>query len=362
MNKLHKIIVVDDNLVNLTILENILKRRYEAYPVSSAEKMFRLLARVQADLILMDVDMPELSGYDAARLLKNDPAYTDIPLIFVTALRSEQNELEGLALGAVDYIYKPFVAPLLMRRVETHLDLADHKRELQDLNASIQKKLASKIEEVFALQNAILNIVAGMVESRDDTTGGHIYRIQTYLKCLIDALIDGNEYSAEVCSWDMRFLLPSSQLHDLGKITISDTILNKPGKLTNEEYAIMQTHVQTGVEAICHMEKKTQDSSFLRYAKTFAGAHHEKWDGSGYPNGLRGAEIPLEGRLMAIADVYDALVSPRPYKEPFAPKEAAKIIGESSGTQFDPKLIRVFDTVAGQFAEIAAIPQEKLRA
>jgi len=354
MIKQRKIVAVDDSLTNLAALKNILKSRYEVYPASSAVKMFDLLEHIEADLILLDVQMPGLSGYDAMRLLKNNPAYKDIPTIFVTAMNSESSEIEGLELGAVDYIYKPYVAQLLLRRIETHMSLAEHKRDLQDLNAIIQQKLIDRIGMVFNLQTSILNIVASMVESRDDTTGGHIYRIQEYLKCLIEGVMEQNTYSDEISSWDMDFVLPSSQLHDLGKIAISDTILNKPGKLTDEEFEIMKSHAQIGIDAIRRMEQNTKDSSFLQHAKVFAGAHHEKWDGSGYPNGLCGNDIPLEGRFMAIADVYDALVSIRPYKEPLTPAKAAEIIRAGSGTHFDPTLIDVFDTVSDKFEAIAS--------
>jgi len=362
MNKHKRIVTVDDNLVNLAALKKILKPRYEVFPVPSAAMMLDLLGHVKADLILLDVEMPELDGYDAIRLLKSNPNYKEIPVIFVTALSDEQNEMEGLELGAVDYIYKPYVAPLLLRRIETHLSLADHEKELQHLNNVIQKKLIAKIGEVLGLQTSILNIVAGMVESRDDTTGGHIYRIQKYLRCLIDGLMESNKYCDEIYSWNMDFVLPSSQLHDVGKIAISDTILNKPGKLTDEEYEIMKTHAQIGKDAICRMEQSTNDSSFLKHAKNFAGSHHEKWDGSGYPNGLSGTDIPLEGRLMAIADVYDALVSTRPYKDPMSPEKAAMIITDCCGTHFDPELIYAFNTVTDEFAAIAYLSQESLRA
>ena len=361
MIKQKKIVTVDDNLTNLTILKNMLKTYYEVYPVSSAAMMLDLLEHVKADLILLDVEMPELDGYDAIRLLKNNPATKDIPVIFVTALCNEQNEMAGLELGAVDYIYKPIAAPLLLRRIDIHLSLAEHKRELLQLNNVIQKKLIGKIGEVFELQTSILNIVAGMVESRDDNTGGHIHRIQRYLRCLIDGLINTDKYCDELCSWDMNFVLPSSQLHDLGKIAISDTILNKPGKLTDEEYEIMKSHAQIGLDAICKMENTTTDSGFLKHAKVFAGTHHEKWDGTGYPNGLRGTDIPLEGRLMAIADVYDALVSARPYKEAMSPEKAADIIRTSRGTHFDPKLVDAFDTVSEEFARIASLSESSLR-
>jgi len=353
MGKQLKIIVVDDNLVNLNAVKSILKTRYEVFTVTSAARMFDLLEKVIPDLILLDVQMPELNGYEALRLLYSNPAFKGIPVVFVTSLSDEENEMEGLSLGAVDYIFKPFVAPLLLRRIETHISLAEHKRELQELNSSIQKKLVTKIGEVTELQNAILDILADMVENRDEDTGGHIRRIQDYLSCLIDAMMESNTYGDEVFSWDLGFLLPSSQLHDLGKIAISDTILNKPGKLNDDEFEIIKTHAQIGADAICKMEKNTKDSSFLQYAKIFAGAHHEKWDGSGYPNGLSGTDIPLIGRLMAIADVYDALVSARPYKQPYSSEKAIKIIKENSGTQFDPLLIKVLDTTVDQFAEIA---------
>jgi putative two-component system response regulator len=324
--------------------------------------MLNILGHVTPDLILLDVEMPELDGYDAIRLLKNNNEYKGIPVIFVTAMSDEQNEMEGLKLGAVDYINKPFNAPLLLRRIETHLSLAENKMELQELNSIIQKKLIVKIGEVFDLQTSILNIVAGMVESRDDTTGGHIHRIQKYLKCLIDGLMNTNEYNEEISSWNMEVVLPSSQLHDVGKIAISDTILNKPGKLTEEEYEIMKTHAKIGREAIRHMEETTLSySGFLEHAKNFAGSHHEKWDGSGYPDGLGGIDIPLEGRLMAVADVYDALVSARPYKKPFSTEKAAEIVRNSSGTHFDPKLVDAFNTVSDEFTAIAYLSQNELK-
>ena len=353
MSVTKKIIAVDDNLTNLTALKNILKPVYETYPVSSAAKMFDLLEKIRPDLILLDVDMPEISGYDAIRLLKNNAAYKDIPVIFVSALSGEKEELAGLELGAVDYIYKPFVASLLLRHIETHLSLAEHKRQLQELNEDIQKKLIIKMREVFNLQNSILNIVAGMVESRDGTTGGHVFRIQKYLNCLIDAMAEQNVYPDETCNWDMDFFVSSSQLHDVGKIAIGDAILNKPSPLTSEEYEVMKTHVILGADAINRIKANVGDNDFLSYALIFALTHHERWDGEGYPYGLKGEDIPLIGRLMAVADVYDALVSARPYKQPFPPDKAASIIHGGKGAQFDPQIVEVFDMVADKFAEIA---------
>jgi putative two-component system response regulator len=192
-----------------------------------------------------------------------------------------------------------------------------------------------------------------MVEFRDTMTGGHVTRTQKYLQLLVDKLLEEKIYAPEVAAWDLNFLIPSAQLHDVGKIAISDAILNKPGKLTPEEFEKMKAHVTVGVEAIEKIAKKTTEHAFLRHARTIAGTHHEKWDGSGYPAGLRGREIPLEGRLMAIADVYDALISTRPYKKPLPTREAQDIIEAGRGTHFDPALIDVFLLVADRFAEVA---------
>ena len=352
-----RIIVVDDDLTSLTAIKNILKPLYEVYIASSAAKMFELLMRITPGLILLDVDMPELNGYETAQFLKSDRDHRDIPIIFMTSKDDINSEMAGLELGVVDYIYKPYAAPLLLKQVETHLLLTEQRKELQEHNASIQKKLLFKIAEIFELQNAIINIVADLVECRDGTTGGHISRTEKYLQRFIDKLMDENIYGEEIMSWEMDFLLPSAQLHDIGKIAISDTILNKPAKLTDDEYAIMKTHTQIGLDAISRMESQTTDSKFFKYAKIFAYAHHEKWDGSGYPKGLKETNIPLEGRLMAIVDVYDALVSARPYKERFSPKIAAEIIINGSGKHFDPQLVDVFKMVSNEFAEISKIEQ-----
>ena len=347
-----KIIVVDDNLTSRTACKNILKAYYEVYPVPSAAKMFELMGRFQPDLILLDIEMPEMNGYEAARILKNSSEYKDAPFLFLSVNRDEQSEMRGLNLGALDYIYKPFAAALLLRRIETQLSLIESRKELKALNDSMQKMLVHKMAQVWKLQNGILNMVAELIECRDKVTGGHITKTQAYLDCLVKKMLDGGLYTEETSPWDLEFVLPSAQLHDLGKIGVSDAILNKPGKLTDGEFEIMKSHVQIGVDAISQIEESTDDHGFLRHARLFAGTHHEKWDGSGYPNRLAGPDIPLEGRLMAIADVYDALVSVRPYKKPITPREAAAVIMEGSGTHFDPRLADVFSSISDQFEGI----------
>jgi putative two-component system response regulator len=353
MEKRAKIMLVDDNMSNLVLGKNMLKDRYEVYPLPSAAKLFEVLEHVLPDLILLDIEMPEMNGYDALRRLQADERLSGIPVIFLTVRRDEGSELEGLSLGAIDYVFKPFSAPLLLKRIENHLLTALQKKELALYNADLQGLVRQQTEHILELQNSVLSTVADLVEFRDDVTGGHISRTREYLRLLIEALKPENVYQEQVSAWDMGFLLSSSQLHDVGKIAIGDAILNKPGKLTREEFTVMKTHVAIGLRVIEKIEQNTMEHAFLRHARTFIATHHEKWDGSGYPLGLSGDDIPLEGRLMAIADVYDALISKRPYKPPLSTAEAARIIIEGSGTHFDPSLVRVFRQALDGFAEIA---------
>jgi putative two-component system response regulator len=345
--------LVDDNMANLTMGKTMLKNLYEVYAMPSAAKLFELLEHVTPDLILLDVIMPEMDGYEAARLLKADPAFADIPLIFLTSKSDELSELEGLSLGAIDYIIKPFSAALLLRRIENHLLIVAQKNALKNYNENLKAMVDRKTTQIYELQNAVLSTVADMVEFRDDVTGGHVTRTQMYLELLVDKMQQEQIYCEEISCWNIDLVAASAQLHDVGKIAISDTILSKPGRLTPEEFEQMKRHVIIGVEAIDRIAKKTREYTFLAHARAIAGSHHEKWDGSGYPAGLSGTDIPLEGRLMAIADVYDALISQRPYKQPNSTEEAEKIIIESSGTHFDPVLVEVFQSVAGFFADIA---------
>jgi putative two-component system response regulator len=348
-----RVILVDDNLANLTAGKNMLKEHYEVFSAPSAAKLFGFLEHVSADLILLDVEMPEMNGYEAIMQLKEDLRFADIPVIFLTAKTDEGSELEGLRLGAIDYVTKPFSAPLLLKRIENHMLMAEQKRELVEFNENLQVMVFNKTMQIMELQNAVLSTVAEMVEFRDENTGGHVDRTQKYLKLLLDRMMLDGIYQEETSTWDLAFLLPSAQLHDVGKISISDTILNKPGKLTDEEFAIMKTHPTIGVDAIKRIEQNASENDFLYHAEIFAGTHHEKWDGSGYPKGLSGTDIPLQGRLMAIADVYDALISVRPYKQPFAPNVAKEIIEEGCGSHFDPALVKVFLEVEKSFAAIA---------
>jgi putative two-component system response regulator len=347
MNTIEKkvIMLVDDNMTNLKVGREILKDKYTTYPLPSADTMFYLLKSVRPDMILLDIEMPEMNGFEALRKLKTDPAYADIPVIFLTAKSGENDEREGLGLGAIDYIYKPFSPSLLLLRIANHMLIMDQNHQLKNLNNNLEEKVYERTEQVCELQDAILYTLADLIEFRDDVTGGHICRTNHYLGLLIPEVMKVEAFAKETRHWNIKNILQSSQLHDVGKIAISDAILNKPGKLTPEEFEIMKTHTTAGVEAINRISKKVAVNDFLEYAGLIAASHHEKWDGSGYPYGLSGDNIPLVGRIMAFADVYDALVSERPYKKAMSSAEARKIIVDGSGTHFDPRLVNVFDRV-----------------
>lgn len=347
------IMMVDDNKANLTVGKAILGEHYDVYALPSAEKLFQFLTHVTPDLILLDIEMPGMDGYEALTILKGDKKYSEIPVIFVTAKSSEEDEYEGLTLGAIDYVTKPFSATLLLKRIENHLLIERQKAKLQDYSDNLLKMVQKKTQQVSDLQNAIISTVSNMLEFRDNETGWHVQRTQFYMKLLIERMIEEGVYVEELLTWDLDNVLPASQLHDLGKLAISDIILNKPGKLTPEEFEIMKTHTTKGVEVIERMEAFGYFGEYLEYAKTIAGSHHEKWDGSGYPRGQKGLDIPLEGRIMAVADVYDALMTKRIYKDAFPAEKSNAIIIEGTGSHFDPAIIGVFATLTKEFEQIS---------
>jgi putative two-component system response regulator len=347
------IVLVDDDVSNLRIGRNALSETYEVYTAPSSEKLFDLLKRYTPHLILLDVDMPVMDGYQTIRLLKDNIETKDIPVIFLTGKSAPDNELEGLELGAIDYIAKPFVTKLLNKRVELHLRLIDQDEKLKKFNENLQKMVDAKTKNVIDLQLSILKTVADLVERRDGDTGGHIMRTQRNLRILLESVMGMGLYRDQIDpNWDLELVVLSSQLHDVGKIAIDDHILRKPGKLDQDEFEEIKKHTVYGSEIIDRMIGSIPvDNEFLNYAKIFAETHQEKWDGSGYPHGLEGENIPLLGRLMAIADVYDALVSERPYKQALSHEEAVRIIIEGSGSHFDPLLVGVFEQISDKFKE-----------
>ena len=348
----YTIILVDDNISNLTQGKNILQPFYKVYPAPSGDKLFKTLEIIIPDLILLDIKMPDMDGYEAIRKLKADHRYADIPVIFLTAMNDVSSEMEGFDLGAVDYITKPFSAPLLLRRIAKELLIVQQKRDLLNYAENLESMVREKTAAIINLQNTVRATVTDMVELRDNSTGEHVTRTQLYMKALMDELVRGKIYSDEIEGWNIDIFLQSTQLHDVGKIAITDLILNKPAKLTPDEFEIIKTHVSAGVEAVERIMSHETETAFLRHAMFIAGTHHEKWDGSGYPKGTKGKDIPLEGRLMAIVDVYDALVSERPYKSAFTHEEACRIIEAGAGTHFDPILVDAFRNVKNEFGKV----------
>jgi putative two-component system response regulator len=323
----------NDYELTLELAESFLARRDYA----AAGNYYALAEKIKPDLILLDVEMPECDGFTALERMKMHNVLADVPVIFLTAVQNTASEIKGFELGAVDFINKPFSAPILLKRIELHIE-----------TDKVIKKSQSSLRK---MQNAMISVISELVEDRDKITGGHIERTQAYIEILIDELMDMDLYISETSAWDLTLLVPSAQLHDVGKITISDIILNKPGKLTAEEFEIIKSHVSEGERIIEEIMKKTHDDGFLHYAKLFAGYHHEKWNGTGYPRGLSGTNIPLEGRVMAIADVYDALSTKRPYKEALPHEKVIEIMVKDTGTHFDPDLIEVFKNVSDKFYE-----------
>ena len=332
------IFLVDDNATNLTMAEEALVERYRVIALSSAAKMFKALEKFNPDLILLDVEMPEMSGFEAMKKLKKNEAHSQIPVIFLTGRTDDVSEAHGIELGAVDFIMKPFSKPVLINRLKNHLHIDELIRE--------------RTEQLVRLQNGIVYTMADLVENRDKNTGGHIDRTSVYMEILINEMLNKKIYEDEILSWNLESVISSARLHDVGKIVIPDSILNKPGALDNEEFDIMKTHSMEGELIIDKAIERTGDAEFLRNAKMFAAYHHERWNGTGYPYGLSETGIPLQGRLMAIADVYDALVSERPYKKAFSHEEAVEIIMNDSGKHFDPLITEVFNTVSEKFKEV----------
>jgi putative two-component system response regulator len=347
------IFLVDDNIISLNTGKTVLQDKYTVVTLPSGDKLLSTLKKVKPDLILLDVEMPGMSGYDAIKEIKANPETAHIPVIFLSGKTDTEHELSGLSLGAVDYIQKPFSPPLLLKRVELHLLLQSQKNELSVFNENLLGMVKERTDAIVELQNAIISWTAQMVEFRDEATGHHIERDQKYLELLLNAMEERKLFKEEIGSWDKDAFFKSALLHDVGKIRIPDEILLKQSKLTEEEYASMKLHSQYGKMLLESLEKKVPSQTFLEYAKIVSYSHHERWDGTGYPEHLKEREIPLQARMMALADVYDALVSERPYKRPFPHEEAMRIITEGRGIQFDPELVDLFVCLSPQLREIS---------
>ncbi|MFZ4535986.1 response regulator [Propionivibrio sp.] len=349
------ILVVDDTPENLDLMSSLLKDDYKVKVANGGEKALRIAqAENPPDLILLDILMPGMDGYQVLDGLKHDPRTRDIPVIFLTAKAEVEDEKMGLELGAVDYITKPISAPIVLARVKTQLALKAAADFLRDKAAFLEEEVAKRTREVRAIQDVTILAMASLAETRDSDTGNHIRRTQYYVKALAEHLKTTPRFAWFLTEANIDLLFKSAPLHDIGKVGIADRILLKPGHFDSQEFEIMKTHAALGRDAIAHAEKSLgADVGFLRMAKEIALSHQEKWDGSGYPEGLSGDEIPIAARLMAIADVYDALISRRVYKEAMPHENAVQIIADGKASHFDPDMVDAFLLIHEEFRAIA---------
>jgi len=323
---LKTVFVVDDCEITLALIENALKDEYNVISLISAENMFKLLDRTVPDLIMIDAGLQGMNGIETLQKLKFQRKHCDIPVIVLSD--QAENEADALESGANDFISKPFSAKALHHRVKLHIN--------------IDSLIQERAKQFKDLQNNVIFVLAHMIEARDGTTGLHIERTTHYIKILLESMINHGTYINEIIEWDLDTIASSARLHDIGKISIPDHILNKKGRLTKEEFDVVKTHAAQGEKIIGLIMDRTEDNEFLHHARLFAGNHHERWDGSGYPRELKELDIPLHGRIMAIVDVYDALTSVRPYKDALTHEEAIEIIKNERGKQFDPKIVDIF--------------------
>lgn len=349
------VLVVDDTPDNLFLMKNLLQDHYRVKVASTGEQALRISASDSPPaMILLDIMMPRMDGYEVCRQLKQSPVTMDIPVIFLTARSDVEAEEKGLELGAVDYITKPISPSIVLARVKSHLALKAIDDFLRDQNHFLEQEVARRLLEVTAAQDVTILAMASLAETRDSDTGNHIRRTQFYVKALAEKLRDNPRFSTLLTTANIHAIFKSAPLHDIGKVGIPDYILLKPGRLDAHEFEIMKTHTTLGYNAILNAERALGTPvKFLSFAMGIALSHQEKWDGSGYPQGLVGDAIPIAARLMAVADVYDALICRRVYKEPMSHEAAVKIMLEGSGKHFDPDMLDAFIAIQAEFIAIA---------
>jgi len=349
------ILIIDDAADNLFVLNELLRADYRVLAANSGPAGLRAARQLPAvDLILIDLMMPELDGYAVLARLRADPLTRDIPVIFLTALVDDNDEERGLALGAADFISKPLKPAVVLARVRTQIHAKRARDWLRDENAALEAEVARRMVENEQTQRVAIRALAHLAEARDPETGNHILRTQAYVERLARGLRDHSRFTAFRSERLVELLTRSAPLHDIGKVAIPDAVLQKPGPLNAEEWAVMQTHARRGSQAIEQAERDIeQPLAFLSVAKEIACWHHEQWDGSGYPDGLAGEAIPASARLMAVADVFDALISKRAYKPAMSCAEAGAIIVGQRGSHFDPDVVDAFQAGYDDFEAIA---------
>jgi len=337
---LRSIMVVDDNLVNLKYIDTQLSGSYHVVLAKSGEQALGICVAERPDLILLDIEMPGMDGFQTIERLKSDTYLHHIPVIFLTAHRDTQTESRALETGAVDFITKPFEKSMLLHRLELHLKYSECQLQLERVVKELSDSLGASFSD--------------LVECRDANTGGHVLRTSQYVGMLGKELRRRGLFQYELSDDQMAMIVRAAPLHDIGKVSISDVILLKPAGLTQEEFVVMKTHTTLGARILQNMFQRTPTQRYLEYAIMIAGGHHEKYDGTGYPNGLSGDDIPLCARIMAVADVYDALVDDRVYRKAMSHEEACNIIMKGKGSHFDTRIAEAFEAISGDIAREAA--------
>ncbi len=349
------VLIVDDQIDNLHVLGELLRPHYRVIVATSGARALKLAAeQPPPDLLLLDVNMPEMDGFQVLQKLQDDASTRAIPVVFLTARDAAVDEEQGLTLGAVDYITKPMNPATVLARVKTQVSLKRARDALQAHNRSLEAEVAERMRDNQAIQDVSIRALARLAEIRDPETGNHILRTQEYVRELGMRMTAHPRYAGQIDARQVILISKSAPLHDIGKVGIPDAILLKPGKLTEAEWGVMRTHAALGAQAIERaLAEVGRGVDFLRYAKEIAHWHHERWDGTGYPDRLTGDAIPLAARLMALADVFDALISRRVYKDPMAPETARAIIAAQRGGHFDPDLVDLFLEGFDAFVDIA---------
>lgn len=329
-----KILVVDDEKINLILAKRLLADEYDVTAVESGEKALDYMSENKVDLVLLDVKMKGMDGFEVIEKMKIDECFCRVPVIFLTADRREETESKCFEMGAMDFVSKPFVPVIMRHRIKRTLELEDYRHNLE-------MRLVEQLQKVTEIQDNIVMTLANMIESRDGTTGEHVKRTSVYTKFLIDKLIENDIYTDELTAENIDNIIKAAPMHDIGKITIEDSILRKPNRLNPAEYEIMKTHSAAGGDLIKSNLNAVASEEFVKVAYEMARHHHEYWNGNGYPDGIAGDKIPLSARILAVADVYDALTARRVYKEPMSTEKAISIMNENSG-QYEPILLEVF--------------------
>lgn len=343
----YSILIVDDDATNLRLLQEILRKEYKVFAAPSGERALLFLQKQIPDLILLDVEMPGMSGYELIGRLKEDPALHDIPVIFLTAQEGRDKEEQAFHLGAVDYILKPISAGVVNARVKLHLQLETYKKRLEQM-------VEHKTHQLQKAQDSILDILANITAFRDSDTGWHIERTTLYSKVLVENILKKDHPHYQITRDYADHIVKSAKLHDIGKVAVPDSILLKPARLSAGEFQLIKMHTTYGAQMIDDaIADLGDDSSFLHVAREIVISHHEWWNGTGYPNGLFGDAIPISGRVMAIADVYDSLRSHRLYKMPISHEETLAIMKKETGSHFDPVLMEMSQDVFDTFAVVA---------